>query len=258
MKIDLYQFFRVFRAAILVNFGRIKIMYRDIIRRKYRMGSDFFFDGLSETEQAMLEPRIINHLYKKGQVIFRAGMTPTGIYLIKSGKVKKYTIGNDGRPHIFYICSSNEALGYHSLLSEEQYPDYAETLEDSSISFIPKDIFLSLLAQSNQLNQKLLKSLSHEFTVFIHSTTVFAQKTVRERLALALLMLKEKYTKKGQTEIPVDINISRDDLSNIVGTAKETLVRLLREFKDDKIIETKGRTISILQPEKLVKLANVY
>lgn len=232
-------------------------MYREIIHKKYRMGSDFFFDGLSENERALLETRIINHLYKKGQVIFRAGMTPSGIYLIKSGKVKKYTIGDDGRQHIFYICSANEALGYHSLLSEEQYPDYAETLEDSSISFIPKDIFLSLLSQSNNLNQRLLKSLSHEFTVFIHSTTVFAQKTVRERLGLALLMLKEKYSKKENSESLVEITISRDDLANIIGTAKETLVRLLREFKDDRIIATKGRTIFILDPAKLVKIANV-
>ncbi|MEQ8471530.1 MAG: Crp/Fnr family transcriptional regulator [Marinoscillum sp.] len=233
-------------------------MYREIIYNKYQLGSNFLFEGLSEDEKVLLESRKINHEYKKGQVIFRAGMTPNGIYLLNSGKVKKYTIGDDGKPHIFYICSSGEALGYHSLLSEEPYPDYAETLEDSSLSFIPKDVFLSLLDQSKQLNQKLLKSLSHEFTVFIHSTTVFAQKTVRERLALALLMLKEKYTNKDSKEKPVEISILREDLANIVGTAIETLVRLLRDFKEEQIIETKGRTIRILHPAKLVKIANFY
>ncbi len=233
-------------------------MYREIIYNKYQLGSDFLFEGLSEDEGVLLNSSMITHDYKKGQVIFRAGMTPNGIFLLHSGKVKKYTIGNDGKQHIFYICNSGEALGYHSLLSEEPYPDYAETLEDSSLSFISKDVFLTLLDQSKQLSQKLLKCLSHEFTVFIHSTTVFAQKTVRERLALALLMLKEKYTNKDSHEKPVEIAILREDLANIVGTAIETLVRLLRDFKDEQIIETKGRTIRILHPAKLVRIANLY
>lgn len=233
-------------------------MYREIIYNKYHLGSNFLFEGLSVEERVLLESQMISHIYKKGQVIFRAGIAPTGIYLLNSGKVKKYTIGDDGKQHIFYICNSGEALGYHSLLGEEPYPDYAETLEDSSISFIPKDVFLTLLGQSGQLSRKLLKSLSHEFTVFINSTTVFAQKTVRERLALALLMLKEKYTNKASQESPVEVTISRDDLSNIVGTAKETLVRLLHDFKEDQIIETKGRTIRILHPAKLVRIANFY
>ena len=233
-------------------------MYREIIYNKYHLGTDILFDGLSEDEKVFLESSMVSHVYKKGQIIFRGGMTPSGIYLLTSGKVKKYTIGDDGKPHIFYICNSGEVLGYHALLGEESYPDYAETLEDSTLSFIPKDVFLSLLDQSKGLSRKLLKSLSHEFTVFIHSTTVFAQKTVRERLALALLMLKEKYTEKGAQEKPVEITISRDDLANIIGTAKETLVRLLHDFKEEQIIETKGRTIRILHPAKLVRIANFY
>ncbi len=231
-------------------------MYREIIYKKYHLGSDFFFEGMTEEELSLLHSRSVSHPYQKGQVIFRAGMTPTGIYLLSSGKVKKYTIGDDGKQHIFYICKSGEALGYHSLLSEEPYADYAETLEDSTLTFIPKDIFLTLLEQSKQLNQKLLKSLSHEFSVFIHSTTVFAQKTVRERLALALLMLNEKYRIHGKPDNAVEITLSRDDLANIIGTAKETLVRMLREFKEDHVIETHGRNIRILQPKSLVRVAN--
>ncbi|RUA27558.1 MAG: Crp/Fnr family transcriptional regulator [Bacteroidetes bacterium] len=201
---------------------------------------------------------MVSHVYKKGQVIFRAGMYPNGIFLLDKGKVKKYTLGDDGKQHIFTICIAGQALGYHSLLSEEPYPDYAETLEDSTISFVPKEGFMKLLEESKQLSQKLLKSLSHEFTVFINSTTVFAQKTVRERLALALLLLKERYTVQNDQKTPVEITISREDLSNIVGTAIETLVRLLHDFKEDKIIETKGRMIRILQPHKLAKIANFY
>lgn len=231
-------------------------MYTKFIQNKYHLGSDSLFVDLSIDEKILLESQMVSHEYKKGQVIFRGGMTPNGIYLLHNGRAKKYTIGDDGKQHIFYICSSGEALGYHSLLSEEPYPDYAETLEDSTISFIPKSVFFTLLDQSKQLSQKLLKSLSHEFTVFIHSTTVFAQKTVRERLALSLLMLKDKYTDKDSQDKPVEITLLREDLANIVGTATETLVRLLRDLKEEHIIETEGRIIRVLHPAKLARIAN--
>lgn len=231
-------------------------MYREFIYNKYYIGSDSIFEGLSDDENVQLEARMVRHEYKKGQVIFREGITPTGIYVLNNGKVKKYTLGDDGKQHIFYVCKKGEVLGHHALLSGEPYSDFAGTLEDSVLSFLPKDDFLAILESSKQLNRNLLKSLSHEFTVFIHSTTVFAQKTVKERLALALLMLKEKYSEKDAGDEMVEISISRGDLANIVGTAKETLVRALHDFKLDNIIETKGRSIKVMNPNKLVRIAH--
>ncbi|MFH1319192.1 MAG: Crp/Fnr family transcriptional regulator [Bacteroidota bacterium] len=233
-------------------------MYRDIIYNKYHFKSDYLFEGLSKDEKVILESHMVTHIYQKGQVIFRRGAAPSGVFVLNKGKVKKYTIGSDGKQHIFYICSSGEVLGYHALLSEETYPDFAQTLEDSTISFIPREDFINVLELSKTLNKKLLKNLSHEFTVFINSTTVLAQKTVRERLALALLMLKEKYQKDRSNDDSIEIVMSRDDMANIVGTATETLVRLLHDFKEDRVIETQGRSIKILNLAMLVKIANFY
>lgn len=98
--------------------------------------------------------------------------------------------------------------------------------------------------------------MSHEFAVLANSLTMFAQKSVRERLALQLIVLREKYKVNFKQGIPVEINLSRDDLASLVGTARENVVRLLTEFKEEKIVETKGRKIIVLDISKLIKIAD--
>jgi CRP-like cAMP-binding protein len=98
--------------------------------------------------------------------------------------------------------------------------------------------------------------LSHEFAVLVNSLSIFGQKSVRERLALQLIVLWEKYKVNLQPDIEVEINISRSDLANLVGTARENVVRLLSEFKEDGVVSTHGRRIRINHPEQLISIAN--
>src|SRR6202034_2042405 len=107
----------------------------------------------------------------------------------------------------------------------------AGALEESKIAFIPKEDFLGTLNQSEILSRRLLKTLSHEFAVLANSLTMFAQKSVRERLALQLIVIREKYKVNFHAGMPVEINMSRDDLASLVGTARENVVRMLSEFK---------------------------
>ncbi|HSH64815.1 MAG TPA: Crp/Fnr family transcriptional regulator [Bacteroidia bacterium] len=190
--------------------------------------------------------------------MFSEGTFPSGIFYDKKGKVKKYKTDRDGREQIIYICNSGELLGYPALLSEETYSDSASALEDSILAFISKDVFLSVLEQSRALSTRLLKNLSHEFGVLENSIANFAHKSVRERLALSLLIMKEKFRDKKNPTASVEIMLSREDLANITGTAIETLVRLLHTFKDEGLIETEGRKIRILDAKKLIKVANFY
>ena len=199
---------------------------------------------------------MISHNYKKGEMLFREGSYPTGIYYIKKGKVKKYKTDKDGREQIFYVCKRGELLGYHALLSEETYTDSSSTLEESTISFIPKDDFLKTVQSSPILSNRLLKCMSHEFGVLVNSITVFAQRSVRERLALSLLILRDKYKKEEQGGQPVELTLSREDLAKMVGTARETLTRLLHDFKEEDLIETHGRKIILKQALVLSKIAN--
>jgi len=225
---------------------------------KYNFNSDFILDDLPEEDLSLLKKNMVTHTYKKGERLFREGSYPTGIYYITKGKVKKYKTDKDGREQIFYVCKSGELLGYHALISEEQYTDSSSALEESTISFIPKDDFLKAIQASSILSNRLLKCMSHEFGVLVNSITIFAQRTVRERLALSLLVLRDKYKKEEQDGKPVELTLSRDDLAKMVGTARETLTRLLHDFKAEQLIEINGKKIILKRPLDISKIANLY
>jgi CRP-like cAMP-binding protein len=106
------------------------------------------------------------------------------------------------------------------------------------------------------LSRRLLKTLSHEFAVMANSLTMFAQKSVRERLALQLIVLREMYKVNFKPGMPVEISMGRDDLASLVGTARENVVRVLSEFKEAGILETKGRKIIVHDVNKLISITN--
>jgi CRP-like cAMP-binding protein len=225
---------------------------------KFNFGSDSVLEGLSTEDNKILFRNMTTHRYKKGEILFRAGSYPTGIYFVEKGKIKKYTTDKDGREQIIYICQTGELFGYHALIGQEYFLDSASTIEDSIISFIPKEDFLLALNSSSVLSNRLLKCLSHEFGVLAQNISILAHKTVRERLALSLLILRDKYKKDSVKGKPVELNLTREDLAKLVGTARETLVRLLQEFKHDGLIETNGRKIILIKPKELTKIANLY
>ncbi|QHS55950.1 Crp/Fnr family transcriptional regulator [Mucilaginibacter sp. 14171R-50] len=211
---------------------------------------------LSEEDYNFLISNQTDHHYQKGDVIFREGTVPSGIFLVRSGKVKKYKVDQIAKEQIIYIANQGELIGYHAVLSEERYPDSAAAMEDSLVSFIPKEDFADVLLRSPVFMQRLLKALSHEFTVLANSISVFAQRTGPERLAIALIVLREKSKDEFKEDQEIVLNISRSDLANIAGIASENVIRLLKEFKNEGILETDGRKIMIKDIKLLVKRAN--
>jgi CRP-like cAMP-binding protein len=223
---------------------------------KWDFKSESILAALSPEDFNLLTQNQTEQVYKKGEIIFREGAYPSGIFYLTSGKAKKYKIDGEGREQIIYVANTGELIGYHAILSEDRFPDSAAALEESTISFIPKDDFLTVLQQSDTLSKRLLKTLSHEFAVLINGLTLFGQHSVRERLALQLIVLREKYKVDFQPGMTVEINMSRDDLAGLVGTVRENVVRILSEFKQEKILKTQGRKIIILNVNRLVEIAN--
>jgi CRP-like cAMP-binding protein len=223
---------------------------------KWDFKSESVFKDLPVEDFESLMENKTEQFYKKGETIFREGAYPIGIFYITEGKVKKYKLDKDHKEQIIYVANIGELLGYHAVLSEERFPDSAAALEDSKIAFIPKEDFLNTLNQSQVLSRRLLKTLSHEFDVLANSLSLFAQKSVRERLAVQLIVLREKYKVDFQPGMPVEINMGRDDLASLVGTARENVVRVLSEFKQDGILETSGRKIIVKDVNQLIKIAN--
>lgn len=223
---------------------------------KWNFKTESILSGLSHDELDKLMEHRLEQVYRKGESIFREGAYPQGIFFVMEGKVKKFKVDKDGREQIIYVANTGEFIGYHAILSEDRYPDSAATLEESKIAFIPREDFLACLENSQVLTRRLLKMLSHEFGVLANSLTLYAQKSVRERLALQLILLREKYKVDFQPGMPVTINMSREDLASLVGTVRENIVRMLTEFKELDILETKGRKIIIYDVNKLIRIAD--
>ena len=223
---------------------------------KWDFKSDSVITDLPPNELAILTANMTTQVYNKGEIIFREGAYATGIFFIRDGKAKKYKVDKEGKEQIIYVANTGEILGYHALLAEEHYPDSAAVLEDSEISFIPKEDFFEVLEKSKVLSQRLLKTLSHEFFVLANCIALFAQRSVRERLAMQLVLMREKYKQNFTPGMEVEINMSRDDLANLVGTARENVIRILTEFKESGILETKGRKIIVHDVTKLIVIAN--
>ncbi|MCI3936322.1 Crp/Fnr family transcriptional regulator [Chryseobacterium aahli] len=224
---------------------------------KFIFNNQYLFEELPEGDKETFT-RVMHHKnYRKGEAIFTDGTMPNGVFYLKSGKVKKYKVDNDGREQIIYIYNAGEFFGYSAILSEESYGDTTQTLENSVISFISKDDFLSLLTKSAIFSRLLLKCLSHEFSVMANLMTVLSQRTVRERVALSLLILYDKYKLNSSDDAIVFITLSRSDLANMAGTASETLARILHGFKQDKLIMMEGRKIQLLDFKLLTQIANL-
>jgi CRP-like cAMP-binding protein len=223
---------------------------------KWDFKSDSILADLPACDLSVLMANKTEQVYRKSEIIFREGAHPPGIFYITGGKVKKYKVDKDGREQIIYVANTGELIGYHAILSGERYPDSSAALEESRIAFIPREDFLIVLQQSEVLTRRLLKTLSHEFAVLSNSLTMYAQRSVRERLALQLIILREKYKVNFKPGIPVEINMSRDDLASLVGTARENVVRTLTEFKESGLVETKGRKIIVLDVNELIAIAD--
>lgn len=223
---------------------------------KWDFKSESVFADLPSEDIQLLMAHKTEHPYKKGEIIFREGSFPPGIFYIVTGKVKKYKVDKDGKEQIIYVANTGELIGYHAILAEDRFPDSAAALEESNIAFIPKEDFLETLRLSTVLSGRLLKTLSHEFAVMANSLTMFAQKSIRERLALQLIVMREKFKVNFQPGMPVEINMSRDDLASLIGTARESVVRVLTEFKEEDLLETKGRKIIVHNISRLIEIAN--
>jgi CRP-like cAMP-binding protein len=185
------------------------------------------------------------------------GSYPKGVYILRKGKIKIYQSNKFGNEQIVYIYKKGEVIGYRPIISDEFHPVSAAAIDDCIISFIPRNYFVSVLKESPILSNRLLMNLSHEFTVWTNKLSIFARQPVKERLALGLLILNEKYRHHGEKNSYSSINLSRIDLANYIGAAEETLVRMLQDFKRKGFIRIEGRKIVILNKKELEIISEI-
>jgi CRP/FNR family transcriptional regulator len=198
-----------------------------------------------------------NMFFKKGQTIFNEGNHPHGIYCIYKGKVKIHKLGEEGKEQIVRLSKENNLIGYRTVLSGDTYMASATALEDSEVCYISKDTIITLIKKNPAFSFSLLELLSDDLKRAEQKITHMAQKHVRERIAEAILLLKEAYGFK-EDGVSIDSSLTRKELANIAGTTTETSIRILSEFQKDKIVELDGKNIKLINLNKLIKTANVF
>jgi CRP/FNR family transcriptional regulator len=215
------------------------------------------FSSLTPIELDCFDEHKVCLFFRKGQTVFNEGTYPLGLFCIDTGKVKLEHSGDEGKMQIVRMKKAGDLLGYRALFCNEKYNASAVALEDTTLCFIPKDAFFEVLKVNNRLSQDLLQLLARDLREAENHLTELAQKPVRERLARALLFLKDTYGfEPGLSTI--NVVLSREEIADLVGTATETAIRLLAEFRSDGIIEFEGKKIAILNLKQLSRTAHYY
>ena len=211
---------------------------------------DRFIDEARALEaiKHLSENRELRH-YRKKDLIFREGENPRWLYFVESGKVKVFKTSDDGRELIVKVAQAGDFLGFLALFSENIYPESASALEDCTIKLVPRQDFVALVFGNRDVNARFIKMLAGHIAEREQQLIELAYNSVRKRAATALAQLCEQ---SGTT----DIHLLREDLAALAGTAKETLIRTLTDFKNEGMIDIKEGVVHVLKLDKLKHLSN--
>lgn len=190
---------------------------------------------------------------KKKEILFHEGDFPHSLFFIVSGRVKTSKMNEDGKELVTELLGTGEFIGYMPLLEDVEYNESATAIEETEVAIIPKEDFMTLIRQNRDVAHKFIQMLSNNVLEKETRLLRLAYGSVRERVAESLLTLRERFSDNESNGM--SFQISRDDLAGMVGTATESLIRTLSDFKEEKMIESKGRTITIINTEKLHKVS---
>lgn len=202
---------------------------------------------------AFTEGRNSNH-FKKKQVIYSEGNHPSRLYFIIKGKVKTVKTNEEGKELVTGLSSTGDFLGHVALLEGSAYRDTALAMEDTELAIIPRQDFDELINNNPAIARKFIQLLARNISEKEEQLLGLAYNSLRKKVADCLLLLKNKYQEKKDDNYI--INISRESLATIAGTATESLIRTLSDFRSEKLIDIREGTIHILDEKKLARLVN--
>ncbi|MBF2053073.1 MAG: Crp/Fnr family transcriptional regulator [Candidatus Sericytochromatia bacterium] len=183
-------------------------------------------------------------VYKAGQIIFYEDNKPFGVYCVERGKIKLTKYTPDGKSYIARIAKAGDLLGYRAFLTHEPYSATAEVLEEATVCFLERDLFLKALKEHPGFAFQLMEQLGNDLKTAENRARDMAYKSVPERLAELLLAMKETYgsvNANGDTRL--DIRLTREEMASLLGTTVETTVRNLTRFKQKGLIAFEKKDI---------------
>lgn len=189
------------------------------------------------------------HRFKKKHVLFSEGLRPSTVYFMISGKVKEYLINEDGKELITNMYTKGDFFGYTAILEDISYTETAQVIEDAELMLIPKSDFLQLIYNDRQVAKQFINLLTHNVREKEERLLNLAYNSLRKKVATGIIEVIDKF--KDEKEGKLFVDISRDDLANVVGSAQESMIRTLKEFKTENLIEIIEGNIIVLNEKKL-------
>ena len=193
-----------------------------------------------------------SYVVKKGETIFDEGDSLNGIYCIKDGVCKLSKLSDNGKDQIVKLVKKGELLGQRSLISEESTNLSAIAIEDMQVCFIPKQEILQFFNENNQFSLNMMKSVCGDLKDADDNMVNLAQKTVKQRLAETLLKLESDFGSNDDGSLK--LQLSRDEIAGMIGTATESCIRLLSEFNKEGWITLQGKKITITNKKELQRM----
>lgn len=234
----------------------IRLKKMEILEGHYVTGekgvNDLMRDLSSSGLMALDPENYDSEFHSKKQMIYTEGKRPKYLYYLKSGKIKTFKVHEDGKEYITNLYSPGDFIGYAALLENISYDDSGEVLEDAEVVSIPKDDFLQAVFKDLTIAGKFIKLITHDVKEKEERLLHLAYDSLRKRVAKALVDINAKFNKEEVERQPIDI--SREDIAQYVGTATESLIRTLSDFKSEKLIEIKEGKIRINSVDKLKNL----
>lgn len=212
--------------------------------------------SLTKSELLRISTCKTSRIVKKGETIFEEGEHLNGVFCISDGICKVSKMSSNGRDQIIHLITKGDIIGERSLVSDEVSNLKATAINDMEVCFIPKEEIMRDLQENPDFSLNVLKDLASSLKSADNVIVDMAQKTVKQRLAEMLINLEDKFG--HDVNDVLNIHLSREDIANIIGTATESAIRLLSEFKKQGVIDLKGKNITLVNIPLLRKIAQGF
>jgi len=246
-----------FSATELLNAVDGRLKKSELLRQQYAEAMRAKNDSETSADEnlfgQLIQGRNINK-YKKKQIVYFEGNRPGRLFYIQRGKVKTFKTNDDGKELVVELFNAGDFLGYTALLEGTNYKETAQAMEDSEIAVIPKEDFDELMSKNHKVAAAFVVLLTKNIRAKEEQLLGLAYNSLRKKVATALLELDEKYHEASQANFSIDI--SRENLASIAGTATESLIRTLADFKKEQLIEMDHGVITLRNKYKLQHMVN--
>ena len=244
-----------FEDIELLNAVEIRLKKASILEQQYATGAPGINQFIRDIKDAGLMKHLADHYdtesFSKKHTLYQEGKRPRYLYYLTKGKIKGFKTHEDGKEYITDLFSDGNFIGYAAIIEDKNYDDSAVVLENAEVMQIPKEDFLQMIYNDISIATKFIRLITQNVKEKEERLLNLAYSSLRKRVAKALVDIHTKFNANSEGKL---IEISREDIAHYVGTATESLIRTLSDFKAEKTIEIKDGKITIPNPDKLINL----